>query len=420
MQKKLMNNLLLKIVSIVIALAVWLLIVNINDPLVVKSYSVPVTIQNGAYIESGGKTYRVEEEQQMVTVILKGNSSVVQGRGGDIEAVADLRQIVDMDTTPVMVPVTAACDGVASENITVIPRTMAIKIEDMESRDFTITVNTTDTPGKGYEVGSAEAKPEKVTVSGPASLIRKIDRVVAEVSTLNLSEDTTKTCKLEVYDKNQDEMLSSQTSYLKFDIGEPVVDVHIDLWSVRDNVSLNVNYVGEPAEGYQVGSVTVTPSTISVAGTDEALGKLSQNRYAINLPEGAVVLEGQDKDFETKLNLSDYMPDDIIVANNVKSAIVNVSIIPIGSKQLTLQTKNINVQNLDNNLRVVFDTDKLVIGVKASDSMLEALTESSVAMTIDMTGMKTGDYEVPVQVELPLGCELLNSVKTLVRVSQLE
>ena len=114
------------------------------------------------------------------------------------------------------------------------------------------------------------------------------------------------------------------------------------------------------------------------------------------------------------------MKDGIIVANKVKDAIVNVNIIPVGSKEVTLQTKNIVVQNLDTNLRVVFDTDKLIVGVKASDSMLEELTETAVSMSIDMTDMKTGDYEVPVQIGLPPGCELLEPVNTLVHVSKLE
>lgn len=421
MQKKFTNNLLLKIVSVVIAVFVWLIIVNINDPVVVRSYNVPVTIQNGAYIESGGKTYLVDDEQQMATVILKGNSSVVENRLKDIVAVADLTQIVNMDTTPVMVPITATCDRVPAENITVIPKTMAIQIEDVESKDFTISVNVeNDKQGKGYEVGTAEAAPEKVTISGPASLIGKIDRVDAPVDASGIKQDTTVTSSLKVIDKNQDSISDTKMSYLKFDIGEPVVDVHVDLWSVRDEVKLNVNYMGEPAEGYQIGNVSITPSTISVAGTDEALANLAQNGYTIDLPAGAVVVDGQEKDFETKLNLSDYMPDGLRVTNNVKTAIVNMSIIPIGSKQLTLQTKNISVQNLDENLRVVFDTDKIVIGVKADDSTLGALTESAIAMSVDMRDMGTGDYEVPVNIALPAGCELLEPVETLVHVSKLE
>ena len=57
-KKKLTNNLLLKILSLAIALAIWLLVANINDPVVVTSYDVPVTIQNSAYLESGARHTR--------------------------------------------------------------------------------------------------------------------------------------------------------------------------------------------------------------------------------------------------------------------------------------------------------------------------------------------------------------------------
>ena len=144
-------------------------------------------------------------------------------------------------------------------------------------------------------MGTAEASPEKVTISGPASLIGKIDRVDAPVDASGIKQDTTVTSSLKVIDKNQDSISDTKMSYLKFDIGEPVVDVHVDLWSVRDEVKLNVNYMGEPAEGYQIGNVSITPSTISVAGTDEALANLAQNGYTIDLPAGAVVVDGQEK-----------------------------------------------------------------------------------------------------------------------------
>ena len=332
-KKKLTNNLLLKILSLAIALAIWLLVANINDPVVVTSYDVPVTIQNSAYLESGGKTYQVLEQQQMVTVILRGNSSVVENRTGDIQAVADLTQIVDMDTTPVMVPVTATCDRVAAEDISVVPAAIGIEIEDMVSKDFTITVTAGDTtPSADYEVGTMEANPEKVTITGPESLIDKIDRVMAEVNTTPMNEDTTITSRLIIYDKNQDALDETEMNYLKFDIGQPVVDIHVDLWRVRGDIQLAVNYSGSPAPGYQVGDVTITPSTISVAGTDEALAQLAVEGNTIEIPADAVVLDGQDSDVETRLTLSEYMPDDLVVANNVETAIANVSIIPEGSQ----------------------------------------------------------------------------------------
>ena len=420
-KKKLTNNLLLKILSLAIALAIWLLVANINDPVVVTSYDVPVTIQNSAYLESGGKTYQVLEQQQMVTVILRGNSSVVENRTGDIQAVADLTQIVDMDTTPVMVPVTATCDRVAAEDISVVPAAIGIEIEDMVSKDFTITVTAGDTtPSADYEVGTMEANPEKVTITGPESLIDKIDRVMAEVDTTPMNEDTTITSRLIIYDKNQDTLDETEMNYLKFDIGQPVVDIHVDLWRVRGDIQLAVNYSGSPAPGYQVGDVTITPSTISVAGTDEALAQLAIAGNTIEIPADAVVLEGQDSDVETRLTLSEYMPDDLVVANNVETAIVNVSIIPEGSQEFRVATRDITIENLDDKLRLVFDTDSVTVRVRETGGQINDLTADEISLSADMKDRGAGDYEIQLEADLPDGYELLVPVKTLVHVSELE
>ena len=420
-KKKLTNNLLLKILSLAIALAIWLLVANINDPVVVTSYDVPVTIQNSAYLESGGKTYQVLEQQQMVTVILRGNSSVVENRTGDIQAVADLTQIVDMDTTPVMVPVTATCDRVAAEDISVVPAAIGIEIEDMVSKDFTITVTAGDTtPSADYEVGTMEANPEKVTITGPESLIDKIDRVMAEVNTTTMNEDTTITSRLIIYDKNQDTLDETEMNYLKFDIGQPVVDIHVDLWRVRGDIQLAVNYSGSPAPGYQVGDVTITPSTISVAGTDEALAQLAVEGNTIEIPADAVVLDGQDSDVETRLTLSEYMPDDLVVANNVETAIVNVSIIPEGSQEFRVATRDITIENLDDKLRLVFDTDSVTVRVRETGGQINDLTADEISLSADMKDRGAGDYEIQLEADLPDGYELLAPVKTLVHVSELE
>ena len=420
-KKKLTNNLLLKILSLAIALAIWLLVANINDPVVVTSYDVPVTIQNSAYLESGGKTYQVLEQQQMVTVILRGNSSVVENRTGDIQAVADLTQIVDMDTTPVMVPVTATCDRVAAEDISVVPAAIGIEIEDMVSKDFTITVTAGDTtPSADYEVGTMEANPEKVTITGPESLIDKIDRVMAEVNTAPMNEDTTITSRLIIYDKNQDTLDETEMNYLKFDIGQPVVDIHVDLWRVRGDIQLAVNYSGSPAPGYQVGDVTITPSTISVAGTDEALAQLAVEGNTIEIPADAVVLDGQDSDVETRLTLSEYMPDDLVVANNVETAIANVSIIPEGSQEFRVATRDIAIENLDDKLRLVFDTDSVTVRVRETGGQINDLTADEISLSADMKDRGAGDYEIQLEADLPDGYELLVPVKTLVHVSELE
>ena len=243
---------------------------------------------------------------------------------------------------------------------------------------------------------------------------------MAEVNTTPMNEDTTITSRLIIYDKNQDALDETEMNYLKFDIGQPVVDIHVDLWRVRGDIQLAVNYSGSPAPGYQVGDVTITPSTISVAGTDEALAQLAVEGNTIEIPADAVVLDGQDSDVETRLTLSEYMPDDLVVANNVETAIVNVSIIPEGSQEFRVATRDITIENLDDKLRLVFDTDSVTVRVRETGGQINDLTADEISLSADMKDRGVGDYEIQLEADLPDGYELLAPVKTLVHVSELE
>ena len=53
------------------------------------------------------------------------------------------------------------------------------------------------------------------------------------------------------------------------------VTVTAKLWKIRQGVQISADYVGTPAEGYQVGAVRTVPDTISVAGSTEGLESLA-------------------------------------------------------------------------------------------------------------------------------------------------
>ena len=91
LKQRLKNNWTLKLASVAIAFLIWLVVGNINDPIIQKVYSnVKVNITNGSYIESRGMTYRLDSNYQTVSVTLRGNSSKVTKRNDDIVVEADL------------------------------------------------------------------------------------------------------------------------------------------------------------------------------------------------------------------------------------------------------------------------------------------------------------------------------------------
>ena len=82
-------------------------------------------------------------------------------------AVADLQQAVSLDTDPVMVPITVSCLGDFTSDIEVTPQNISLHLEDKETQEFVVNVNTNNTkPDRDYEVGSLTASPEKVKITG--------------------------------------------------------------------------------------------------------------------------------------------------------------------------------------------------------------------------------------------------------------
>lgn len=419
MTKKLLSNIPLKMMSVVIGIVIWLLVVNIDDPIVSDTIpGVTVTIKNESYVESAGLMCLVEEDQDIVSVTIKGKRSVVDNvKASDIKAVADLTQITDMRTTPVMVPISVSCPGISPANIKTEPLNMSISLDDMMTQEFLVTVSSGEsTPGKGYEIGSLTASPEKIKITGPQSLIQKIDKVIATVNLDGKTEDSMLLADLKIIDKNQEELKPRQMEYLKFNNTDQSVSVSVDLWKVKNDIKLNAGYVGYTASGYKVEKITLTPSDLTVAGTDEALQALANSGNTITIPDSYIDVSGRNDDFETKIDISDVLPGDIKLTDGSNSTVIaSVSILPQNSQEYSISTLNIEAQNVGKGLRAVFETDSIQVRVRESFKELSQLKDTDIKASIDCSGRKEGTYTIPVKIVLPTGYELVSDVSTVVK-----
>lgn len=423
MRKTLANNILLKMVSVAVAALVWLLVVNIDDPIITRQISgVTVQMQNEAYIESGGKMSMIEGGQNVVTVEVVGKRSIVDDLSAeDLIATADLKQIVNMNTDPIMVPITVNCSKLKSENLVPNPRNLSVDIDEIMTQEYIVTVTSGESqPGKGYEIGRLSSSPDKIKITGPQSLIRKIDKVVATVDASNLQEDTIMKVGLKIIDRNQDEWdqdgLDSKMNYLKYDTSVPEVNVSIDLWSVRNDIAIKGSYVGSPAEGYKVEKLTFTPGHISVAGSEEALEKLSADGNSIQVPDDTIDVTGKNSDFEVKINIENLLPENIKLTKDTSDTVIaSVDILPQDSREYSIPTTSIIGQNIPQGLQLVYETEKIQIRIRENSGSLDQLKESDIKASVDLTGKTEGSYQVPVKIELPQGYSLVEQQNTMVK-----
>ena len=298
-----------------------------------------------------------------------------------------------------------------------------IRIEDSAQKEFAVNVVTSGNPDENYEIGERASDPEIVTIQGPESIIEKINTVQANVQLNGESSKTVKkTVQLDVIDKNGD-VLTDDLEYLNFDIGnERQVTVTLTLWEIREGVRLEASYTGEPANGYQVSRVTLTPNTISVAGSDAALETLAENNNTIEIPADLINIDGLSEDYKGTIDLSSLLlkEDELMqVSDGNQSVQVQVSIIPLGSQDLRYPPVR-NAAECKNRAPCGLYRENLIMRTLDRVLDLQSLAVSDIQASVNLDGLGAGSYSLDVNVTLPTGYELVDNVKADIQLTEID
>lgn len=421
MKRKLTDNFPLKIMSLIVGIFIWFLVVNVDNPIETQSFVVGVELLNEAYVDETGMVCMVDEEQELARVTITTDRRTLRDIStDDIQAMADLQQAVSLETDPVMVPITAVCKGVSANNIKIYPQNLSVHLEEKLTKEFAVNiVNSGSGPGKGYEIGSQTVNPEKIRITGPESLVNKIDVVNVNVDVEGITENVTEALSLTVRDKNGEILSDAAMRYLRID-NDARVNVTTRLWRVRTDVKLAAGYVGEPESGYVVSDVTTIPETVSVTGSNEALETLRQQGNTLEIPAEQVDVSGRTSDLEVKVNLAEILPESLRLTSGSSSDLwVQVDILPEGSRLVDIPTSEISVKNKAEDLQAAFEIDRVELRVKATEGTnIDALDVNAIKASIDLKDREEGTYDIPVSVKLPKGYELLEEVTTGVQISK--
>ena len=136
---KFTDNLGLKIIAVIFAAFLWLIVVNLDNPVSTQTFSeVPVTIINEDIILSAGDTYQVVGEEK-VSVVVSATRQVRQKlTKEDIVATADIKE---MDTSTGLVPIKISIPNYAGkyESAEAAPRNLQIQREKSGKKVLSLT-----------------------------------------------------------------------------------------------------------------------------------------------------------------------------------------------------------------------------------------------------------------------------------------
>ena len=333
------KNLGLKIVSVLAAFVLWLVVVNVDDPIISKTYTgISVEILNEDVLTAQDKCYEVLNDTANINVVVTAHRSVLDGMSRDyIRATADLRSLSSMDTIPVEVRSTRYSDRI--ESVTTRDANVKLRIENLIKKEVPVAIDYMGEPAEGYILAGVENALSTVVISGPESLVTKVAKVKAAADIQGINRDFSVTEPMYPYDENN-ELIGDE----RIKLSRTVTEIKYIIYATK-TIPISSGYSGTPAVGYgTTGSVVCDPSSVLIAGKGENFDDME----VIYISPDEVSVEGALSDVTTIVNIAGYLPTGVRFADpsfgpNVS---VTVAIAQNERKVIDVPLSNITVENV--------------------------------------------------------------------------
>lgn len=408
LQELMMRDIGWKLLSVGIAMVLWFMVINIEHPVDTRTYSQFIQFENEDLLTSQGLTIhgRASLENTKILIKVKAQRTSLDRLGqykNQIRATVDLQKLEGLssgETVPVTVnvklPETA---GNGFEIVSKTPGVLDLTLENLVTVERTVSVAVTGGVASGYQLSDPSTTPQNVKISGAQSIVDQIDSVKASLNVEALDTDMVSAAEVYAYDKdgNKIEGISISPKQVKVSL------------SVRQNKALPVKGEtrGIPASGYVVSSVSTNPQSIEVSGAKKDLNRISE----LTLPE--IDVTSQNRDITESFRTQEILPEGLSPVESTPAIIqVNVNIEPESKKRLSYPTSQIIVNHLSEGLTATFAEEQISLDLQGPTGVLNTITQSSVTVTADATGLSAGETKVPLEVEMPEGVTLSGSRPT--------
>jgi YbbR domain-containing protein len=274
------------------------------------------------------------------------------------------------------------------------PEFVTVNLDRRISRNFQVRLVVTGEPAIGYQRGVATRNPSSVTVVGPESLVMQVDEVRARLDITDARETINIDLPLEALDANGNRVgEDADISEIKIEIipNEVSVTQPISLLGGYRNVVVKAVTLGEPASGYNLRNITVSPPNVLVFSADPQL--------VMDLP-GFIETEpldisGLEDEFDTVLALD--LPEGVSVVGE-RTVLVQVSISPIlGNLRISLPVIPLGLLPFQT---AEISPERVELIISGPVPILNILESSDIEVVVDLRNFDLGTYLVDPEVNL--------------------
>lgn len=402
--RKLTENAGLKILSLIIAILLWVVVISIDNPVMVMNFSsIPLHVENAEIMTNRGKAFEIPESSMNISIAVRAERSILNQLSRDnFYASVDMEDLSD-DTVPIEVRATKYSDRITS----ITPRTSYVRVtvEDLIRKQIRIIPVTAGEPAEGYTIGNVKADSNVVRVSGPKSRVEAIDHAEVSVDVSGMASDIRANEALVLYDENENAL---DLSDLELSIDRTTVNV--DIYGTKE-IGVTVNYSGTPAEGYAVtGEPISSVNSLTITADDEQLSSVE----AVSIPEGVIDISGASQNVRVTVDLKNYLSKSIRVLDEDTEAEIEIPVAALGSITVNVPVSNIVLENIPEGMRAAVTEigGEVQVPVSGLEQNLVSLDPLLITGTVDLSSIAPPEgeenivpnvYELPVNFIYPTG-----------------
>lgn len=372
------------VLSFALAVAVWISAVTAADPVRAGLFPRPVTIER---LNLDPSLIISNEVPTQVNVNLSAPSSVWDTMLTDRAPVRAWIDLAGLGPGTYSLEVNIQPQRQPVREISKSPRVVEVTLQRLLSVEFPITLERRGNPAIGFRADPPTLSQNTVTIVGPESEVNRVKVVRVVIDLTQASDDITRVLNVLVLDENENLVDGVTVIPEQVTLEQPITQ----LGGYR-NVVVKVVTTGQPALGYRLTNVSVSPPTISVFSNNPQL--------VLGLPgfveTSPLDLTGVKDDVEVRLPLN--LPAGVSVVGDQNVA-VQVGVAAI-EDSLTVSGLVIQVNGLPPQLEARLSPTTVDVIISGPVPVLDRLTPEDVNVVIDLTNVVDGTYQFAPRVTL--------------------
>lgn len=391
MDNWLKNNNVLKIVSVILAVMLWM-VVSLDTTPPAGNRPISGDNQNTFYYTANivpiynENDYVINMKEKEVHVTLRGNNEVInQIRNG--KNIDKMQFFVDMtDYKPGTYQMPIKFSGFPKDvEVEIQPTTVEVGLSAKYRKEFTVMVEKIGLEAEGYQTGEPIIKPKKVHLTGNDADVEQVAFVKAYINIDNVQAPILQQIPLRAFDK--------MGNVVEVEINPQTVEVQIPVTSPYITVPITYRISKYPPEGYAIESLDQLTKEVTLYGPRELI-----NEYRVY--NGPDIDLSDVKGFQT-IDISIPLEEGLL-KTEPDAMHFEVNIVKAETK--TVGNINIEVNGLGDGLKaeIVDQRKEVNITLEGASNVLNAIKVEDLQAFVDLSNLPPGQYNVPIQYNIPI------------------